>query len=92
MRGIEKLKFISPANFLIVWTKEKQINDFSGCDRIPIESLEMDNPESIFVVILAVCGEWADFYHSDTTVLKEPNKDLKLKRIINPQNPIKLFS
>eukprot|EP00090_Calanus_glacialis_P014753 TRINITY_DN23618_c0_g1_i1.p1 TRINITY_DN23618_c0_g1~~TRINITY_DN23618_c0_g1_i1.p1 ORF type:complete len:691 (-),score=130.24 TRINITY_DN23618_c0_g1_i1:169-2037(-) len=28
----------------------------TGCDRIPIESLEWNKPESIFVIILAICG------------------------------------
>ena len=28
----------------------------TGCDRIPIESLEWDNPECVFVMVLALAG------------------------------------
>lgn len=28
-----------------------------GCDRIPIESLELDSPECIFVMVLASVGK-----------------------------------
>ena len=30
----------------------------SGCDRIPIENIEMDSPESVFVMVLASLGEF----------------------------------
>ena len=29
----------------------------AGCDRIPIESLDLDSPECIFVMVLASAGE-----------------------------------
>ena len=44
-------------------SKSVHLNPFfqfytSGCDRIPIENIEMDSPESIFVMVLASLGEF----------------------------------
>ena len=51
----------------------------SGCDRIPIENLQMESPESIFVMVLAAFGEYKaeNYYfcnvHFETSTQKQVN-------------------
>ena len=45
-----------------------------GCDRIPIESLEWDNPECVFVMVLALAGSYHDHHdHGDYHYLDNHN-------------------
>ena len=38
---------------------------YPGCDRIPIESLEWDNPECVFVMVLALAGSYHEIQDHD---------------------------
>ena len=48
-----------------------------GCDRIPIESLEWDNPECVFVMVLALAGSYHNYHdyhdHGDYHYLDKHN-------------------